>query len=73
MYDSRCYDLARHFLEDAPEPTAVALAQEIQDAVEDWFMINWNEGNRVSGFAALTRRRDAVINAIAALERQTKT
>lgn len=45
-YDSKCQDLAEHFLSDAP-PTAMSLAQEkqqvedlassIQQAVEDWF------------------------------------
>jgi hypothetical protein len=37
-YDSKCYDLAEHFLpNDAPKSTLNRLAIAIQDAVEDWF------------------------------------
>jgi hypothetical protein len=35
-YDPKCYELAEHFLPSmAREPVKVALAQVIQDAVED--------------------------------------
>ncbi len=37
-YDPACDDLSRHFLEDLPanERDIAALAQTIQDAIEDW-------------------------------------
>ena len=37
-YDGRCEELANYFLEDstAPGAEAAALAQVIQDAIEDW-------------------------------------
>jgi hypothetical protein len=41
-YDSKCYDLAEHFLQDDPAKQAVAgeLAAHIQRAIEDWFEEN---------------------------------
>lgn len=39
-YDSRCYDLAEHFLSDEPnasEEEREKLAAHIQQAVEGWF------------------------------------
>ena len=37
-YDSKCYDLAEHFLHKGEgEDLKQDLAQTIQDAVEDWF------------------------------------
>ncbi len=42
-YDSECEKLARHFLTDKPDATdadAADLAQDIQDAIEDWFFAN---------------------------------
>lgn len=40
-YDQRCFELAEFFLIDEPElrHRASELAQQIQDAIEDWFMI----------------------------------
>lgn len=41
MYDPKCEELAEYFLEDEEEhgPGQVAsLAQEIQDAIERWFV-----------------------------------
>lgn len=38
-YDSKCYDLAGAFLEDYPQSTdkeCAELAQDIQDAIEDF-------------------------------------
>ena len=39
-YDSKCYDLAFVFLEDkyriVPEPNVDALAQRIQETIEDY-------------------------------------
>ena len=39
-FDSKCYDLAEHFLSDEPalqsERNRNRLAQAIQDAIEDW-------------------------------------
>jgi hypothetical protein len=41
-FDSKCYDLAEHFLEDEPtldnEDARNELAQEIQEAVESWII-----------------------------------
>ncbi len=38
MYDTKCEELARHFLDDEPElrDLAPVLAQEIQDSIEIW-------------------------------------
>ena len=38
-YDEKCYELAQYFLEDYEhsEAQAAELAQDIQDAVENWF------------------------------------
>lgn len=36
IYDPECYELADHFLAPAPEADVSALAQAIQDAVDDW-------------------------------------
>lgn len=39
-YDSKCLDLAQHFLGcegDEGDNTQASLAQQIQDAIEDWF------------------------------------
>jgi hypothetical protein len=39
MYDPKCEELARHFLPTEPPPDAArvqALAEVIQDAIEDW-------------------------------------
>jgi len=37
-YDSKCYDLAEHFLGSHPEGERIrkALAQHVQDCVEGW-------------------------------------
>jgi len=38
-YDSKCYDLAEHFLADETNVTAehkIKLAQYIQNAIEEW-------------------------------------
>ena len=49
-YDSKCYDLAREFLDDEPGlntiDNAKELAQDIQDAIEDFI-----EYTRQSGHA----------------------
>jgi hypothetical protein len=41
-FDSKCYDLAEHFLEDEPtldnEDARNQLAQEIQETVEAWII-----------------------------------
>jgi hypothetical protein len=41
-FDSKCYDLAEHFLEDEPtlnnEDARNELAQEIQETVETWII-----------------------------------
>lgn len=41
-FDSKCYDLAEHFLEDEPtlnnEDARNELAQEIQETVESWII-----------------------------------
>jgi hypothetical protein len=39
-YDSKCYDLAEHFIGSAPELERLrrALAQHIQTSIEDWLM-----------------------------------
>jgi hypothetical protein len=39
MYDPKCFDLARYFLEgqEYTPDEAVSLAQEIQDSIERWF------------------------------------
>ncbi len=44
-YDSKCYDLAETFLEDASIPAdhkdrCKALAVQIQSAIEDWMEAN---------------------------------
>jgi hypothetical protein len=48
--DSECYDLAVHFLADVPtldtEDARKELAQEIQDAVESWFIDKRDEGHK---------------------------
>lgn len=39
MFDSKCYELAEHFLADHPAATEAqknALAQEIQSCIETW-------------------------------------
>lgn len=37
MFDAKCYDLAEHFLPtDASKRQVDALAQHIQDSIEDW-------------------------------------
>jgi hypothetical protein len=42
-YDTKCYELAEYFLQDGPfkghEPAAANLAEAIQQAIEDWFII----------------------------------
>jgi hypothetical protein len=42
-YDPKCYELAEHFLQDGPfkrhEPACANLAKAIQQAIEDWFII----------------------------------
>jgi hypothetical protein len=48
-YDSRCYELAEIFLSDEPEEyqnkvKRRALAQYIQDAIEEWFEARKDEG-----------------------------
>ena len=49
-FDSKCYDLAEHFLEDEPtlktEEMKNQLAQEIQDAVESWIIDKRDEGHK---------------------------
>ncbi len=35
-FDSKCADLAAHFLVNASDKETVALAQHIQDAIEEW-------------------------------------
>lgn len=42
-YDSKCDELARHFLEDPAnnEVKVSELAQHIQDAIENWIAANW--------------------------------
>lgn len=44
--DPKSYELARHFLQDAPELAhkAQELASEIQKAVEDWFEAQESQG-----------------------------
>jgi hypothetical protein len=46
-FDSKCYDLAEHFLQDEPdldnEDRRKELAQEIQEAVEAWFLAERDE------------------------------
>lgn len=41
-YDGKCYDLAEHFLQDAPELNDERnrddLAKMIQTVIEDWFI-----------------------------------
>lgn len=55
-YDTKCHDLACHFLEDEPklnsEHKRSALAQTIQTAIEEW--IEWEERNmaRLAAFAS---------------------
>jgi hypothetical protein len=48
--DSKCYDLAVDFLADEPtldtEDARKELAQEIQDAVESWFIDKRDEGHK---------------------------
>jgi hypothetical protein len=39
-YDSRCLELAEHFAPDKTAEKKADLAQRIQDAVEDWFLMN---------------------------------
>lgn len=45
MYDPKCEELAKHFLEDEPELRhgTQHLAQEIQDAIEDWIVEHRHE------------------------------
>jgi hypothetical protein len=49
-FDSECYDLAVHFLQDESdldnEDRRKELAQEIQDAVESWFNDKRDEGHK---------------------------
>jgi hypothetical protein len=49
-YDTKCYELAKHFLQDGPfkghEPAAANLAEAIQQAIEDWFIYNRNHSAR---------------------------
>jgi hypothetical protein len=47
MFDTSCYNLALHWLEDEPlrtqeerEARAIGLAQAIQDAIEGWLEDN---------------------------------
>jgi hypothetical protein len=47
MFDTRCYDLAAAFLDDEPDVgdhEIDALAQTIQDAIEEW--LNGREADR---------------------------
>lgn len=50
-YDTKCYDLADAFLADEPtlqsENKKRALAQTIQDAIEDW--IGWERDHAADG------------------------
>jgi hypothetical protein len=50
MFDSRCFDLAEHFLQDEPElrEKVSELAQAIQDAVEDWIYMQKTEAEEKS-------------------------
>jgi hypothetical protein len=46
-FDSKCADLADHFLQDEPAEIVRKrndLAQAIQDAVEDWFEVEHSSG-----------------------------
>jgi hypothetical protein len=44
-YDPKCEELARSFLgEKADEADVRALAQEIQNAIEDWFAETGKQG-----------------------------
>ena len=36
MFDTKCFELAEYFLPGAPAETLQALAQEIQDTIEDF-------------------------------------
>lgn len=43
MYDVKCYDLAKHFLDEiewAEEADIDTLAQDIQDCIEDFITLN---------------------------------
>jgi len=54
MYDSKCRELAEHFLSDYnSEHMAASLAQWIQDAVEDWLLNHEQQltENRVTNWA----------------------
>lgn len=44
MFDTKCLELAEHFLPDQASPRLkTALAQHIQDEVEDWLETEANE------------------------------
>jgi hypothetical protein len=44
-FDTRCYDLAEHFLPNTDNDIALCdLAQDIQNAVENWFVGRNDDG-----------------------------
>lgn len=50
-YDSRCFDLAEHFLQDVNKPTEFEkadLAQVIQNAIDDWMAENIGQMRRIT-------------------------
>jgi hypothetical protein len=39
-FDQKCYDLAKHFIDDGSTERTYALSQRIKDAIEDWLTEN---------------------------------